>query len=105
MQKSIEDSQAEAKDLNSKLAATTSKLTEVTSQQEATHCALQRAQQGLAELQRRHIKLEAQSAWKFKIFRHNLDRTYKSQTATQKTEKLRNFMITGCVKRSALSVN
>ena len=30
MQKSIEDSQAEAKDLDSKLAATTSKLAEVT---------------------------------------------------------------------------
>ena len=61
MQKSIEDLQAEAKDLNSKLAATTSKLAEVTSQQEATHCALQRTQQSLAELQRRHIKLECHS--------------------------------------------
>ena len=72
----VEDLKVEVKNLNSKVGATTLKLAEVASQQEATLCALQRSQQRLTELPQRHIKLERHSrSGDLNILQHKRGRT------------------------------
>ena len=80
----VEDLQVEVKNLNSKMRATTLKLTKVASQQEATLCALQWSQQRLPELQQRHTKLEC----------HIRSGNLKNFGIREDAQQSRNFMIT-----------
>lgn len=93
--KSTEVLQAEAKDLKFKLAAATLQLAEVTPQQEVTHCALQRAQQRLAELQQHHIKLECHS-WRSNL--NFLAKREGEQESNSKTRKPKKRQTLKCCK-------